>query len=285
MEPQINDTVSTVVKDSIPETMSGTEYLFGDIIPLAGKKSVSGPNLTVSKVHGEIYRYDLRAPGENVPVSNLNSDFSFAVLAFSFMLVAILSAFARKNLAESFKSLSFSRQYKPPALLTSVTLTWPPMAMNLFTVLILSLFAVTAAIVTGIFDPLPGIKIIRIFAFFVAIFTAAPSLRHLSCIIIASVTGQKKLFREYVSVVFNTWFIAALFSFFFTFLIVFTPVFNPVILVYICVGLIVLLLFLRIIKLLNIFIRKGVSLLYFILYLCALEVLPVLIVMKILGVF
>ncbi|MBE0668200.1 MAG: DUF4271 domain-containing protein, partial [Bacteroidales bacterium] len=269
MEPQINDTISAVLKDSIPDTMSRTEFLFGNIIPLAGRKSVSGANLTVSQGHSEIYRYDLRSAGENVPGSNLNSDFSFAVLAFSFMLFALLSAFARKNLAESLRSLSFSRQYKPPALLTSVTLTWPPMAMNLFTVLILSLFTVTAAIVTGTLAPLPGIKMIRTFALFVAVFTAAPSLRHLSCIIIASVTAQKKLFRESVSVVFNTWFIAAIFSFLFTFLIVFTPLFKPVILVYICGGLIVLLLFLRIIKLLYIFIRKDVSLLYFILYLCA----------------
>lgn len=90
---------------------------------------------------------------------------------------------------------------------------------------------------------------------------------------------------EYVSVVYNTWFIAASCYFVLSSVILFVPLKTPVAVIYAGAVITALLLFLRTIRLLNIFIIRRVPILYFILYLCALEVLPVLVFLKILGVF
>ncbi|HUW92876.1 MAG TPA: DUF4271 domain-containing protein [Bacteroidales bacterium] len=285
MDEQSTDSTFSAAAGSVMDTIPQAEFLFGKIIPIEEKPTVNLIKTTSATGQRELYEFKKRDPGQPVPDSLLNTDFSFGILTLSFVLITVLSAFARKSLRESFLSILLKRQHELSSLSSSVIISWPPLVMNLFTLFSISLFAAIAAVYTGIVAPMPGVEMIKTTAICFVILAGVLLFRHITCIIVASVSGQKKLFMEYVSVVYNTWFIAALCSFALSSVILFLPVRTPVIIIYAGAALFVFLLLLRTIRLLNIFIIRRVPLLYFILYLCALEILPVLIVLKILSVF
>jgi hypothetical protein len=117
------------------------------------------------------------------------------------------------------------------------------------------------------------------------VFLAALLIRHLITIILAEISGLQSLYREYMNIVYNTWFACALFLFILNTIILFAPIGNPSPIIN--TGLIIISIFLiiRALRLMSIFIDRHVSIFYFILYLCALEVLPVLVIFKLLGAF
>jgi len=284
MEQQVTDSIFTTFGGGDRDTITQSEFQLGRIIPYTEKPGATLVVTMPATRQSELYKYVNRVPGQPVPEGILNSDFSFGILTVSLVLITVLYAFARKVITTSFLSLGLKRQHEIPSLSSSVTFTWPPLALNLFTLLNVSLFAAIAAVHTGALSPMPEGEMIKTTALCLAVFAGILLFRHTTCIIVASVTAQKKLFMEYVSVVYSTWFIAAVSYFVLSIIILFFPIKTPVTVVYAGAVLTVLLLFLRTIKLLNIFIVRRVPILYFILYLCALEVLPVLIVLKILDV-
>ncbi len=284
MEQQVTDSIFAAFEGSDIDTVAQSEFQLGGIIPYTEKPGATMVVTMASTHQSELYRYGNRVPGQPVPEGILNNDFSLGMLSVSLVLFTVLYAFARKVITTSFLSLGLKRQHDTPSLYSSVIITWPPLALNLFTLLNVSLFAVIGAVYSGALSPMPDGEMIKTTALCLAGFAGILLFRHTTCIIVASVTWQKKLFMEYVSVVYSTWFIAAVFYFVLSSIILFVPLKTPVTIVYTGAALTVFLLFLRTIKLLNIFIVRRVPILYFILYLCALEVLPVLIVLKILDV-
>jgi hypothetical protein len=284
MEQQVTDSIFAAVDGNVRDTVPQSEFQLGGIIPYTAKP---GANLFVTMPasrQSELYKYANRVPGQPVPEDILNSDFSFTIIAASLVLLTFLYAFSRKTITAGFLSLGLKHQHDTPSLSTSVIVTWPPLVLGLFTFLNVGLFATIAAVHTGALSPMPGGEMIKTTAICLAVFAGILIFRHATCIIVAAVTGQKKLFIEYVSVVYSTWFIAAVCYFALSSLILFVPLKTPVTVVYAGAVVTLFLLFLRTIKLLNIFIVRRVPILYFILYLCALEVLPVLIVLKFLDV-
>jgi|APDOM4702015159_1054818.scaffolds.fasta_scaffold00444_3 hypothetical protein len=284
MEQQVTDSIFAAAGGGDRDTVPQSEFQLGGIIPYTEKPGATLVVTMPASRQSELYRYLNRVPGQPVPEGILNSDFSFGMLTVSLVLLTVLYAFARRSITSSFLSLGLRRQHESTSLSSSVTVTWPPLARNLFTLLNVSLFAAIAAVHTGALSPMPEGEMIKTTVLCLAVFAGTLLFRHTTCIIVASVTAQKKMFMEYVSVVYSTWFIAAVCYFVLSSIILFVPLKTPVTVVYAGAVLTVLLLFLRTIRLLNIFIVRRVPILYFILYLCALEVLPVLIVLKILDV-
>jgi len=103
--------------------------------------------------------------------------------------------------------------------------------------------------------------------------------------VVGAMSGLKNSFREYMNIVYNTWFVSSIILFLLTLIILYVPLNNrlPVIIAGIIVVFIILII--RALRLLVIFRIRHISLFYYILYLCALEVLPLLVTLKILGVF
>jgi hypothetical protein len=110
-------------------------------------------------------------------------------------------------------------------------------------------------------------------------------LRHLTSIILAETTGMKSAYREYMNIIYNTWFADAMILFILNAIILFAPVSNPVPIIWSGIIITAIFLIIRALRLLTIFLNRHTSISYFILYLCALEILPVLVIMKILNVF
>lgn len=124
---------------------------------------------------------------------------------------------------------------------------------------------------------------IKLWFFNLGIFSAALILRFLVILLLGEITGTKDAFAEYE---FNI-------SQFYKFLSVplllinfFIPYFESIpdiILVFLALAFLASLFIIRSLRLLSIFIRRGFSLFYFILYLCALEFTPILVFIKYLS--
>jgi len=286
MQISVTDTISTPSSDTIQKDTIVREYYLGKIIPVdsTGK---SFPD-TITSSDGSMakaYTAYPRVTGDHKADPSFNTDFAFGLLSFSLFMFALLSLTGRKQVVNIISSLSIKRPFvlKPQAGIG--VFSWIPLFVNLSSIINASLFVVAAAVKMDLFGPLPGFESVKIVSFVVAGLALALILRHLICLIIGSVSGQKTAFREYVAVVTACWFISGFVFFCVSFLILFTQIGNPDIPVLAALSVFALLYFYRIIRLLIIFLRQSVTILYFILYLCALEVLPVLILLKIAGAF
>jgi hypothetical protein len=197
----------------------------------------------------------------------------------------VLTVFGRKTMISGLASLSFRRQPEKLVPGTSEVISWPPIIRNLIAVFNVSLFASVSLLLTGTIRYESTSGSIKLTAIISGAFLAALMLRHLASIILAETTGLKSVYREYMNIIYNTWFADSLILFILNAIILFAPVNNPV--PFIWSGIIVTAIFLiiRALRLLTIFINRHISISYFILYLCALEILPVLVLMKILGIF
>lgn len=280
------DTGSIAATDTLSAPAPQEEFSIGRIIPLhdTGTKipeayinqhELSTGHLTVAG----------RVAGQPLPTEKLSADFSFLILSLSLLIVTLMLSFGRKRMLTGVSSLGFRRQPELAPPDTSELFGWPSVFRNLFTVLNTGMFATIALMLTDSMHydhPSGSVKLVVILS---GSFLAALMVRHLTCIIAAEATGWKKLFREYMNVIYNAWFANALLLFILNAIILFAPINNNY--PFIVMGLVIIAIFLiiRVLRLLSIFTYRHIPILYFILYLCALEVLPVLVILKILGVF
>ena len=280
------DTISVGSADTVNSIVQTKEFSIGSIIPL----NADNP-LRVDKYSSlpsfvpDYIPKGQRINGQSQPTPQVSSDFSFVVLSFLLLILTVLTVAGRKSVVSGFSSLSFKRKpaVVPPG--TSGVLAWEPVFRNLFTVLSLGLFAAVSLLHTGLvsYDHASGTALLT--AIISGSFLAALLLRHFVCIVTASITGWKNAFREYMNVIYNGWFVNALFLFLFNSVILFSSLKNTLPLIIAGLAVTAILLIIRALRLLRIFQVRHISILYFILYLCALEVLPVLVLFKILGIF
>lgn len=279
------DTIS-VVADTLSLPARQTEFSLGRIIPLISPEEVaSAEDKGVTGLTSDYVSGFKRAEGEPRPSGPVNSDMSFIVLSLSLLLVSLLTAFGRRSIIAGLSSISFRRHEEIVPAGTSEVFSWPPILRNAFTILNISLFTATALLVPDMAGPVRFQGPVALTAIIAGSFLAALLLRHLLCIALAGITGFKSLFREYMNVVYNSWFASSVILFILNGLILFAKIGNPV--PFIISGIVVVSIFLliRALRLLLIFHDRHVSIFYFILYLCALEVLPVLVILKLLGVY
>jgi len=262
------------------------EFSIGRFIPFSCKE----PGLTDKIFAGKGNRTDYyslagRAGGQLRSPEKMSVNFSFVLLSVCLLIFTVLAVFGRKSMVSGLASLSFRRQPEMLSPGTSGVISWPPVLRNLFTVFNVSLFASVSLLLTDTIRNENSAASIKLTAIITGAFLAALMLRHLTCIILAEISGLKSAYREYMNILYNTWFADAMILFILNAIILFAPVSNPVPLIWSGIIITAVFLIVRVLRLLTIFINRRISISYFILYLCALEILPVLIIMKILGVF
>jgi hypothetical protein len=279
------DTLS-VAADTLNVPALQKEFSLGRIIPVkslteaGGETEQSASRLSIDHIAG-LNRVDglVRTP------ELINTDVTFILLSTALLIITVLTVFFRKSIINGLALISFRRRGEVILPVTSEVFSWPPILRNIFTVLNISIFAAITIMtmdlaIPGLFGGSTGLT-----AVLAGVFLAALLIRHLITIILAEITGLQSLYREYMNIVYNTWFACALFLFILNTIILFAPIGNPSPIIN--TGLIIISIFLiiRALRLMSIFIDRHVSIFYFILYLCALEVLPVLVIFKLLGAF
>jgi len=285
MTAQSVDTV-LVTADTLQGISVKDEFSIGRLIPFSDTDTGLTDKLFTGKdSRTDYYVSARRAEGQPLSRGMISADFSFILLSVCLLLITVLAVFGRKSMISGLASLSFRRQPEMPSQGTSGVISWPPVIRNLITVFNVSLFASVSLLLTDTVRYESMAASIKLTVIIMGAFLTALMLRHLTSIILAEITGLKSVYREYMNIIYNTWFADALILFILNAIILFAPVNNPV--PFIWSGIIITSIFLiiRALRLLTIFLNRHISISYFILYLCALEILPVLLIMKILGVF
>jgi hypothetical protein len=108
----------------------------------------------------------------------------------------------------------------------------------------------------------------------------AVTSRHFICLAAGNLSGESEVFNEYLINVYQSYRFSSVILFAVVILLVYTVILPPRIIF--ILGAIALIIFylLRVFRLFLIFMKRNISVLYLILYLCALEILPVLILVK-----
>lgn len=285
MTTEATDTTLVSLTGSVADTLSQQGYSIGRIIPLYDSVPATVMQVFTGKEEqADYFSLSSRAAGLERTHEIMNGDFSFALLSVSLLLLTVLTVFGRKSLSSFISSLGF-RHISDTSLPGSQTLiSWQPVVRNIFSIINISLFAAIALLYTkglSYSDQTGPVKLTGIIA---VSFLAALLLRHLTCIAVAGITGWKSIFREYMQIIYNAWFADALILFLLGAIILFSPVNNSVVPIIAGIVLTSIFLILRALRLILIFLSSRVSIFYFILYLCALEILPVLVMLKLFGV-
>jgi hypothetical protein len=275
-----------VAADTLQSISAHDEFSIGRLIPF----SDTGTSLTDKIFAGKDYRTDYyghsgRVEGQLHSPEKMSADFSFILLSVCLLLITVLTVFGRKTIISGLASLSFRRQPEKLVPGTSDVISWPPIIRNLFTIFNVSLFASVSLLLTDTIRYESTSASIKLTAIIMGTSLVALMVRHLTSIILAGATGLKSAYREYMNIIYNTWFADSLILFILSAVILFAPVNNPVPFIWSGIIITVIFLIMRTLRLLTIFLNRHISISYFILYLCALEILPVLVIMKILGVF
>jgi len=286
MEQQVVDSTLLLTADTIQKAPPQSDYSIGSLIPFTPVEEVfPSEMITPGSDLSGVYNFSVRHYGNPVPEGSINADFCLISLSLSLILLTFLTVYGRKNVLSIFSSLSFRRQHDSSALATQGILSWPGLVKYLFVLLNISLYVTLSVTVLGFMYFNGGKGSIKMTLTIIGSLMCGLILRHFICTLTGLLSGHKALFREYLSVVYNVWFLIALIAFINSVITLYTPIGEPKVLIYMSSGLMILLFLVRITKLLNIFLRRHVPILYFILYLCALEVLPVLVMLKLFGAF
>jgi len=225
----------------------------------------------------EILFRNLRA-GEKMPGQPFSSDWPlFAVMAIIF-LYSLISVISVRFIRDMRRFFLFRGVGEPASGDMQALFHWQSTVINLVSFLNIGLFAYCAAdFYEFIPDIIPGILFWLICTL---IIIASVTLRHLVCYFAGNISDEPEAFDEYTITVYLSYRYAALLLFLISIMILYTNLFDIKSLF--VAGLIItgIVYMIRIIRLSLIFIRKSISIFYLILYLCALEFLPVVVLLK-----
>jgi hypothetical protein len=217
-------------------------------------------------------------PGLELPYKPFHGDWIIGIIMFATFLFSIISTTSKGLLSGIPRFFMFRGINDPISRDTEGIFNWQSTILNLASFLIIALFASFAATFYNLIPP--GFHDILFWLISLGIIIIAITLRHFTCIITGNLSGEKMVFREYLINVYHSYRFSALFLFIIVILTSYTVLlpyrisFTSGIIVLIVMYLI------RIIKLTIIFLNRNISIFYLILYLCALEILPVLISVK-----
>jgi hypothetical protein len=216
--------------------------------------------------------------GSNILERPLHDDWIILIILTVTLLFALIRKSSANMLQGAERFFLFRGVNDSSTKDTGGLFSWESTIKNLVSFFIMGLFGYSAASYYDIIpSAFPGI-ISWIIS--VAIIIAAVTLRHIICILIGAVSDERDVFSEYLLGVYQFYRFSAIFIFVLSLLLSYTTIFSLKSLFAVGIIVIATLYLMRVIRLFIIFINKNISLFYFILYLCALEILPVMMAVK-----
>jgi len=280
-EVTITDTTSVCTRNSIADI---SFYNRSDIIKDLGRipagqfpYQLAGKNASVHQAQNLTLIGDLR-DGKAMPDKPLHHDWMIGVVLIVAYLYMIVRTKSRSILPEMARFMMFRGITESVSRDIGSVFTWQSTVLNFISFLIMSLFGYCAA---DYYEFIPsGIPsfVFMLISFGVVIFGITS--RHFICVATGILSGRSEAFNEYLFNVYQSYRFSSFLIFGLVVLLVYTVFFPPQ--VYFITGFLVLAIFYayRVLRLFLIFMKRDISILYLILYLCALEILPVLILLK-----
>jgi hypothetical protein len=207
--------------------------------------------------------------GEERPVVAFHSDWSMLVILISFLLFTLVKTSTR-NLKRSEKTfpLKSADNHDSGGLFH-----WQSTIMNLVSFLVLALFCYNAA---SIYGTLPaGFSGLAFWGICLGVLIVAFTLRHAICLVTGRMSGQSEAFNEYLAGIYQSYHLGAVVIFILVILVSYTFLLSDKLFLITGIATIGLMFLWRVIRLMIIFLNRNISIFYLILYLCALEILPV----------
>ncbi len=282
-EPEIiiTDTTSNCTRNSIADitfySRTGIIKEFGSIPAGQFPYQLTGKSAPVRQKESFKLIRDLR-DGESKPDKPLHHDWMIGVVLITAYLYLVVRTRSRSILPEMARFLMFRGITESVSRDFGSVFTWQSTVLNFISFLIMSLFGYCAA---AFYEFIPsGIPsfVFMLISFGVVIFGITS--RHFICVAAGKLSGRTEAFNEYLFNVYQSYRFSSFIIFGLVVLLVYTVFFPPQ--VYFITGFLVLTIFYayRVLRLFLIFMKRDISILYLILYLCALEILPVLILLK-----
>jgi len=217
-------------------------------------------------------------PGKELPPNLFRTDWMIIIILVATFLFSLVRSNSRRMMTYFERTFIFMGKHDSAPRDLSGVFHWQSTVLNLISFFIIGLFGYSVAAFYN-FIPLSSKGVVN-WIIVLGIITSAVTVRHLVCVLTGAVSGQQEVFREYLLGIYHSYRFAAIFLFVFIVLMSYTEIFP--VQVYILSGIFIMgiVYLIRVIRLLIIFLNRNISIFYLILYLCALEILPVLIIVK-----
>jgi hypothetical protein len=216
--------------------------------------------------------------GNELPANPLHTDWMIIIILVAAYLFSLVKSNSKRMMPYFERVFLFRRKNESISRDVSGIFHWQSTILNLISFLIIGLFGYSVA---AFYNAIPnGTRGIVNWLIVLGIISGSVTIRHLVCIITGAASGQQEVFKEYLLGIYHSYRFGALFLFAFIILMTYTqilPVRDFILSGIFIMGIMYLI---RVIRLLIIFLNRSVSIFYLILYLCALEILPVLIAVK-----
>lgn len=216
--------------------------------------------------------------GVEIPEQPLHGDWIILVILVSAFLFSVVRSVSKSFIPDLTRFFLFRGINDPSSRDIGGIFMWQSTILNLISFGVIALFF---SLLASFYNIIPsGTSVFSAWVVSLGIIIAAVTLRHIVCLITGNISDTREVFREYLVGVYQSYRYGSLILFIVIVLISYT-IFAPV-KSFIFIGLFALCLMylIRVIRLFVIFINRNISIFYLILYLCALEILPVVISVK-----
>jgi hypothetical protein len=216
--------------------------------------------------------------GMDMPAQSFHSDWRIIIIVVVAILFSLIKTTIKNVLPNVTRFFMVRGKNDPVSRDIGGLFNWQSTILNLISFFIIGLFVYSAATYYN-FIPSDS-KGIVFWLISLGIVIIAITLRHIVCLITGAVSGEEDAFREYLLGIYQSYRLGAFILFVMIILMSYTIIFPVG--DYIFSGIIImsLMYLLSVIRLFIIFLNRNISIFYLILYLCALEILPVLVAVK-----
>ena len=216
--------------------------------------------------------------GEKVAERPFHEDWIIFLILIAAFFYSSLPLYSRKLFPGATRFFLFRGVGDPEARETSELFHWQSTIFNLVTFFNLALFIYCIAFHYALIPE--NYSGFTVWAIALGIVIVSITLRHIFCMITGWLSGQKEIMDEYIITIYQTYRYMAFACFMLVILLAYTNFLPHKILFLTGYFSFAVLYLMRLARLFLIFLKRNVSILYLILYLCALEFLPVAVIIK-----
>jgi hypothetical protein len=216
--------------------------------------------------------------GEILPSQPFDADWILVPVIVTAFIYSGLKAFPGKLISNVKSFLLFKGIGDTSSRDKGAFFNWHSGLVNIISFSALALFLYLAADYHD-FNPF-GIQGIRLWLLLFLLTALLITIRIIICFILGMISGEKTVFGEYAASIFQSFHITGFSLYIISVLLVYTRLFPPAGLLGTGFILAAIFYLMRIFRLFLIFLKRDVSIFYLILYLCALEFLPALVVLR-----
>lgn len=231
------------------------------------------------KQYSEII-YDLRT-GQPNPSDPVHKDWIIMIVFLIALLLSFIRDYLKAKMPQMMRTLSLRGINDPAMRNTAEIFQWQSTLLNFVSFLGLGIFAWYAGIRLNLVPP--GLSGFALWLGIIGIIVTVVTIRHLICILAGRLSEKQEVFNEYLTSFYQFLRAGALLLVFVVILHIYTGIIGYRFCIFSGFAVLSGIYLLRVSRLLLIFVKRRISLFYLILYLCALEILPVLVTLKYTG--